>query len=97
MSRITARELDPNFKYDVSAQPGGENIKRCFACGVCTAGCLIREVDEHLDRPYCSSVCCTYAIKEAIVAKEHTPYDLDTTLLFVHLTSNSRERILQVE
>ncbi|MCK5252070.1 MAG: CoB--CoM heterodisulfide reductase iron-sulfur subunit A family protein, partial [Thermoplasmata archaeon] len=27
--------------------------------------------DPHHGRPYCSSVCCTYATKEAIIAKEH--------------------------
>ena len=28
---------------------------------------------DHKTNPYCSSVCCTYAIKEAIVAREHSP------------------------
>ena len=27
--------------------------------------------DERRGRPYCSSVCCTYATKEAVIAKEH--------------------------
>jgi heterodisulfide reductase subunit A len=27
--------------------------------------------DPHHGQPYCSSVCCTYATKEAIIAKEH--------------------------
>lgn len=27
--------------------------------------------DEQLGNPYCSSVCCTYAMKEAVMAKEH--------------------------
>jgi len=31
--------------------------------------------------PYCSSVCCTYAIKEALVAKEHSPTALEETIL----------------
>ncbi|MGQ9629283.1 MAG: 4Fe-4S dicluster domain-containing protein [bacterium] len=43
---IIVNDLDPNFKYEVAATPGGENIKRCFACGVCTGGCPVREVDE---------------------------------------------------
>jgi heterodisulfide reductase subunit C len=38
--------LSPRFKYDVAAEPGGENIKLCFACGICTASCPIREVDD---------------------------------------------------
>ena len=36
---------DPNFKYDVAAHPGGEQIKVCFSCGTCTAGCPVTEVD----------------------------------------------------
>ncbi len=38
-------ELSPQFKYEVAREPGGENIKLCFACGICTASCPIREVD----------------------------------------------------
>jgi heterodisulfide reductase subunit C len=37
---------DPNFKYDVAAQPGGEQIKVCYSCGTCTAGCPVTEVDS---------------------------------------------------
>ena len=36
---------DPNFKYEVAAHPGGEQIKVCFSCGTCTAGCPVAEVD----------------------------------------------------
>jgi heterodisulfide reductase subunit C len=39
-------ELSPKFKYEVAAEPGGEKIKLCFACGICTASCPIREVDN---------------------------------------------------
>lgn len=40
-----AGPYDPNFKYDVAAQPGGENIKVCYSCGTCTAGCPVTEAD----------------------------------------------------
>ena len=43
---IDSKKLDPNFKYEVSAEMGGTNINRCFACGTCTAGCPVREIDE---------------------------------------------------
>ena len=43
---IQMRELDPRFKYEIAERPGGENLKTCFACGVCTAGCPISEIDE---------------------------------------------------
>jgi heterodisulfide reductase subunit A len=35
-------------------------------------------------RNYCSSVCCMYATKEAIIAKEHAP-DLDCTIFFIDM------------
>ncbi|MGB3341041.1 MAG: 4Fe-4S dicluster domain-containing protein [bacterium] len=39
-------QLSPKFKYEVAQEPGGEDIKLCFACGICTASCPIREIDE---------------------------------------------------
>jgi heterodisulfide reductase subunit C len=39
------RRLDPRFKYRVAERPGGENLKACFSCGVCTAGCPVAEID----------------------------------------------------
>ena len=39
-----------------------------------------REVDCN----YCSSVCCMYATKEAIIAKEHQP-DLDCTIFYIDM------------
>ncbi|MDO9465105.1 MAG: 4Fe-4S dicluster domain-containing protein [bacterium] len=47
--KISSDELDKNFKYEVGAQPGGENIKKCFSCGTCTAGCPVSEVDEEFN------------------------------------------------
>jgi len=43
---IRVNELDHKFKYEVARAPGGENIRRCFACGTCTAGCPVREIDD---------------------------------------------------
>lgn len=34
---------------------------------------------------YCSSVCCMYAIKEAVIAKEHSHEPLDTTIFFMDM------------
>ena len=43
---VRLAELDPDFKNQVRAMPGGEHLTRCYACGTCTAGCPVREVDE---------------------------------------------------
>jgi heterodisulfide reductase subunit A-like polyferredoxin len=40
--------------------------------------------DEQIDKLYCSTVCCTYATKEAIIAKEHEP-DIDATIFYMDL------------
>jgi heterodisulfide reductase subunit C len=42
---IALNELDSKFKYDVAEEPGGENIKLCFACGLCTASCPVADID----------------------------------------------------
>lgn len=41
--------------------------------------------DEKLGQGYCSSVCCMYAIKEAVIAKEHAGGRLDTTIFFMDM------------
>jgi len=46
---IDSNDLDLRFKYDVAAYPGGENIKLCYACGTCTAGCPVAEVDTEFN------------------------------------------------
>jgi heterodisulfide reductase subunit C len=38
--------FDPNFKYEIISQPGGENILKCYQCGTCTGICPIFEIDE---------------------------------------------------
>jgi heterodisulfide reductase subunit A len=39
---------------------------------------------------YCSSVCCMYAIKEAIVAKEHEP-DLEISIFYMDMRTQGKE------
>lgn len=42
---VQVSALDPDFKHEIAKEPGGENIKVCFGCGICTATCPIREID----------------------------------------------------
>jgi len=46
---IIIDELNSNFKNEVSMQSGGENIKRCFACGTCSVICPVFAVEERYD------------------------------------------------
>ncbi len=41
--------LDPNFKYEISNQKGGEKILKCLQCGTCAGICPVFEVDEKYD------------------------------------------------
>ncbi len=43
------------------------------------------------DNSYCSSVCCMYAIKEAVVAKEHQGEDLDCAIFFMDMRTHGKE------
>jgi heterodisulfide reductase subunit A len=48
--------------------------------------------DEHLGaQGYCSGVCCTYAIKEAMLAKEHSKKDLDTTVFYIDMRTHGKD------
>ncbi len=43
------------------------------------------------DNAHCSSVCCMYAIKEAVIAKEHAGGDLDCTIFFMDMRTHGKE------
>jgi len=40
---------------------------------------------------YCSGICCMYAIKEAIVAKEHSAEPLDTAIFMMDIRSHGKD------
>jgi heterodisulfide reductase subunit C len=42
---LKIHELDPWFLDEVSREPGCQHLKRCFACGVCTASCPVSAVE----------------------------------------------------
>jgi heterodisulfide reductase subunit C len=43
---IVVEDLDPGFRDEVALMPGGANIRKCFACGTCAAGCPVTSIDE---------------------------------------------------
>ena len=48
--------------------------------------------DEHIGaRGYCSAVCCTYAIKEAMLAKEHSKGALDTAIFYIDIRTQGKD------
>ncbi len=46
---------------------------------------------NHCDHGYCSEVCCMYAIKQAVVAKGHSPNPLDTTIFFMDMRTHGKD------
>jgi heterodisulfide reductase subunit C2 len=43
---IVIEQCDPAFRDEIAAMPGGANIRKCFACGTCSAGCPVTSIDE---------------------------------------------------
>ena len=43
---VPVSDLDLSFVDEVASQPGGEHVRRCFACGTCAGGCPITEMDH---------------------------------------------------
>jgi heterodisulfide reductase subunit A len=46
---------------------------------------------NHCDNGYCSGVCCMYAIKEAVIAKEHAKGELDAAIFFMDMRTFGKE------
>jgi len=49
-----------------------------------------RNVNQ-IDAPYCSSVCCMYALKEAIVTKERFRDDIETTVFYMDMRTFGKD------
>jgi len=43
------------------------------------------------DKGYCSAVCCTYAIKQAMIAKEHSSEPLDTAIFYIDVRTHGKD------
>ncbi len=43
------------------------------------------------DNEYCSSVCCMYAIKEALIAKEHIGNNFEPTIFFIDVRTHGKD------
>lgn len=47
--------------------------------------------DYQLGNNYCSAACCMYGIKEAVIAKEHTPIQIDASIFYMDMRSYGKE------
>ncbi len=46
--------------------------------------------DQRVGNPYCSGVCCMYAMKEAVIAQEHNP-GLESTIFYMDMRAFGKE------
>ena len=53
--------------------------------------CVGSRNTNQCDNGYCSGVCCMYAIKEAVIAREHAKGDLDAAIFFMDMRTFGKE------
>ncbi len=66
-------------------RPSDGEVPRKIAWIQCVGS---RTEDSHM--PYCSSVCCMYAMKEAIIAKEHVS-TVEPTIFFMDIRAHGKD------
>jgi len=49
-----------------------------------------RDINQ-CDHKYCSSVCCMYALKEAVIAKEHAGSELDCAIFYMDMRTHGKD------
>lgn len=49
MKPVILKSADPDFKHEVAARIGIEEIKPCYSCGSCTGVCPVRTVVSDFD------------------------------------------------
>ena len=47
--------------------------------------------DPAAGQGYCSSVCCMYAMKEAMLAKEHATHELETAIFYIDIRCHGKD------
>ncbi|WP_319522213.1 FAD-dependent oxidoreductase [uncultured Desulfosarcina sp.] len=53
--------------------------------------CVGSRDQNRCDNAYCSSVCCMYAIKEAVIAKEHSAQPLDCAIFYMDMRTHGKD------
>ncbi len=68
-------------------RPSDEKEPRKIAWLQCVGSRNINKCDNG----YCSSVCCMYAIKQALVTSEHTTGDMDQAIFYMDIRTHGKE------
>ena len=68
-------------------RPGDEREPKKIAWLQCVGS---RDINR-CDHPYCSSVCCMYAIKEAVIAMEHSHEGLEASIFYMDMRTFGKD------
>ncbi len=68
-------------------RPSDEKEPRKIAFLQCVGS---RDINR-CDHGYCSAVCCMYAVKEAVIAKEHSGDGLDCAIFFMDMRTHGKD------
>ncbi|MBI5581939.1 MAG: CoB--CoM heterodisulfide reductase iron-sulfur subunit A family protein [Deltaproteobacteria bacterium] len=52
--------------------------------------CVGSRDQNHCGNFYCSAVCCMYAIKQAVIAKEHSEHPLECTIFYMDMRTHGK-------
>lgn len=66
---IQVKKLDKDFKNQIMKEPVGDKLTRCFACGICSASCPVRAIDEEFN-PRKIIRMCVLGMKEVVVKSD---------------------------
>lgn len=53
--------------------------------------CVGSRDTNHCDNGYCSAVCCMYAVKDAVIAMEHSGGNLETTIFYMDIRTFGKD------
>ena len=63
-----AKDLDKNFRYEISEIIGAKSLLKCIQCGVCSSGCT---VTEYVDmQPHRVVASCLLGLKEEVLTSQ---------------------------
>lgn len=62
---MSSKELDKNFRYEISEKVGAKSLLKCIQCGVCSSGCT---VTEYVDlQPHRVVASCLLGLKKEVL------------------------------
>lgn len=63
-----AKDLDLNFRYEISEKVGAKSLLKCIQCGVCSSGCT---VTEYVDmQPHRVVASCLLGLKDEVLQSQ---------------------------